>query len=175
MRSPLVALSIGCAALSPRAALGKVPVFVYRPPPTATPTSSPSYSLQPSLQPTMPPVTISTPASDISTTSSELAVAKSPYGFVWIVFLVLILLSFVGAMYKLDKKKKLKQKTSPNGEGSAEGATATSTEGDNDGGLTGRLSSLWPNNQFWPKEEVEADDEANKKANKEAGRMTLQV
>eukprot|EP00573_Skeletonema_grethae_P001083 CAMPEP_0201686784 /NCGR_PEP_ID=MMETSP0578-20130828/1102_1 /ASSEMBLY_ACC=CAM_ASM_000663 /TAXON_ID=267565 /ORGANISM="Skeletonema grethea, Strain CCMP 1804" /LENGTH=175 /DNA_ID=CAMNT_0048170881 /DNA_START=40 /DNA_END=567 /DNA_ORIENTATION=+ len=175
MRSPLVALFIGCAALlSPRATLAsRVPVFVYRPPPTATPTSSPSSSLQPSLRPSSPPVTISASALEITTSSSESTVPQSPYGFVWVAPVVLILLACVGVMYKLDKKQKLKKKTTPNAEASAEGATAT--EGNEDGGLTGWLSSLWPNNQFWPTEEPETNNEANKDAKKDAGKMTLTV
>ncbi len=172
MRSPLVALFIVCAALSPRAALAsRVPVFVYRPPPTATPTSSPTSSLQPSLRPSLPPVTISTSAL-ATTNSSESAAPSSPFGFVWVAPVVLILLAFVGAMYKLDKKQKLKKKTAPAAEDSAEGATAT--EGGKDGGVTGWLSSLWPNNQFWPEEEPETNNEANE-AVKKGGKMTLTV
>lgn len=173
MRSPLVALFIGCAALSPRAALAsRVPVFVYRPPPTATPTSSPSYSLQPSLRPSSPPVTISASALEITSSTSGSAASSSQFGFVWVAPVVLILLAFVGAMYKLDKKQKLKKKTAQAAEESAKAATAT--EGGKDGGVFGWLSSLWPNNQFWPDEVPENNNEANK-AVKKGGKMTLAV
>lgn len=76
-------------------------------------------------------------------------------------------------MYKLDKKQKLKKKTAPSAAVSAGGATATTAEGDKDGGLTGWLSSLWPNNQYWPNEGPETGNEANNK--KEVKKETKKV
>eukprot|EP00984_Skeletonema_dohrnii_P009492 scaffold3626_cov69-Skeletonema_dohrnii-CCMP3373.AAC.6 len=108
MRSPSALLAfIGCVAvLFPQAALGRtVPVYVYRTPPTYSPTSSPSVSFQPSLRPTLPPASS-------SSITSNLALASSPTGNWWIAFLVGAMLCFAGAMYKLDKKQKLKRENS---------------------------------------------------------------
>ena len=57
MRSSLDLLTfIGCVAvLFPEAALGRMPYYIYRAPPTSSPTSSPSVSYQPSLWPTLQP------------------------------------------------------------------------------------------------------------------------
>ena len=118
MRSPLAILIIGVSVvLIPKAALGrKVPVYIYRAPPTISPTSPPSYqpsprpSLQPSYKPSLRPSLkpSSQPTGNIvsslsaspkyQTSESESAAAKpSSFGFWFIVIVVGSILYLVGS------------------------------------------------------------------------------
>ena len=149
MRSPSVArlLLIGCVVvLFPEAAFGRLYQVVYVvKPPTDNPTSAPSHqpSLRPSLQPTSSP-SFSPTKSPVAVISSNLALAPSPYGNWWIAFMVFVLLCFVGAMYKCDKKQKLKeQQQKAVMAAQAEPKEAPPVE-ESKGGWSAWVSSLWP-------------------------------
>ena len=112
MRSPSVLLTfIGCVVvLFPKAALGRMPYYIYRAPPTSSPTSSPSYSHQPSLRPSMQP---SLSSSSISRSFMTTEGERSSYAPVFISSLIGALLCLVGVGYALIRRKRNRSTPEP--------------------------------------------------------------
>eukprot|EP00984_Skeletonema_dohrnii_P009493 scaffold3626_cov69-Skeletonema_dohrnii-CCMP3373.AAC.7 len=151
MRSPSIArlLLIGCVVLLfPEAAFGKLfPLYKWTPPPTASPTSSPSYqpSLRPSLslQPSLSPSTIHAASSIISSSFMRSNGTSIPQMW-WVLYLLTILLCFIGVVFLLDKKKR-KMLAKELAEEPTEGPAPTEepTEGQ-EGGWSAWLPPFWP-------------------------------
>ena len=189
MRSPSVArlLLIGCVLLFPEAAFGRLYQVVYVvKPPTDNPTSAPSHqpSLRPSLQPTSHP-SFSPTKSPVAVISSNLALAPSPYGNWWIAFMVFVLLCFVGAMYKCDKKQKLKEEQQKARKAAEEEPKEAPPVEESKGGWSAWVSSLWPgeNNSSasgqpsnpLPPVEPAVETKTKKKTKKKGSTSTLSV
>eukprot|EP00984_Skeletonema_dohrnii_P020507 scaffold10013_cov79-Skeletonema_dohrnii-CCMP3373.AAC.11 len=135
MRSALALLLIGCA-LFPEAAFGRLPIYIYRAPPTSSPTSSPSYqpsarpsshptispssspsyqpssspssrpSLRPSLQPTSNPSSQPTAGASLMFQKSEAMAKPSSFGLWLTISLVGILLCFVFIGFQWFRKSR---------------------------------------------------------------------
>ncbi|KAK1733930.1 hypothetical protein QTG54_015457 [Skeletonema marinoi] len=141
-------LLVGCVLLFPEAAFGKLfPLYKWTPPPTSSPTSSPSYqpSLRPSSssQPSLSPSTIHAASSIISSSFMRSNGTSIPQMW-WLVYLMGILLCFIGVVFLLDKKKR-NMLAKELAEGPAEEPAPTEEAADEQGdGWSAWLPSFWP-------------------------------